>query len=66
MTNYLCKFNYRGEVTELKTEANGHYQAILRCLAVMARRYGVSRQSMINYFTADRLNNECKEVGENS
>lgn len=37
MTNYLCKFNYRGEVTELKTEANGHYQAILRCLAVKER-----------------------------
>jgi len=62
MNNYACTFNYHGEVTVLKTEADTHYQAITKCLNVMAKRYGVSKRTMITHFTDDKLNHEVKEI----
>lgn len=62
MDNYECVFNYQREKTVLTTEANSHYNAILKCLAVMAKKYGVKRQTMINYFKAEKLNHESKII----
>jgi hypothetical protein len=62
MNKYLVKFNYHGEITEMKTTANSHYQAILNCLSIMAKRYGVTKNSMITYFDANKLNHEVKEI----
>lgn len=62
MNKYKVIFNYSGEVTEMQTEADTNYNAIMKCLPVMAKRYGVTRDSMIRYFTSDRLNVEAKEL----
>jgi len=62
MNNYECTFNYHGEVSKMKTQAMTHYQAILNCLAIMAKKYGVTKNSLIRYFSADKLNHEVKEV----
>jgi hypothetical protein len=62
MNNYLVTFNYSGEIRELKTSANTHYQAILKCLSVMSKIYCVSRQSMIGYFNCEKQNMEVKEI----
>jgi len=61
MNKYTVTFNYNREITELQTEAQTNYQAILKCLAVMARKYGVSRNSMIRYFSSEQQNIDCKE-----
>jgi len=62
MHNYLCTFNYHGEITKMNTEATTNYQAILNCLSIMAKKYGISKNSLIRYFSADKLNHEVKEV----
>ena len=62
MNKYELTFNKSGEITKLRTEAQSHYQAILNGCSVMAKRYGVTRKSMITYFNADKLNSECKEI----
>lgn len=64
MNNYLVKLCYQGEITEWNTEAKSHYTALLKCLAPAARKYGVSKRSMIRYFTAERLNHEVKLENE--
>jgi hypothetical protein len=62
MNNYLCTFNYQGEVTEMHTKAMTHYQAILNCLSIMAKKLGVGKNSLIRYFDANKLNHEVKEI----
>jgi hypothetical protein len=62
MNNYEVTFNRSGEITKVHTEAETNYKAILKCIPVMAKKYGVSKESMIRYFTSDKLNCECKEV----
>lgn len=60
MNKYKCTFNRSGEVTVMETEAATHQQATLNCLAVMAKRYGVKKDSLIRYFTPERLNNSVE------
>jgi hypothetical protein len=60
MNKYSVTLNHQREITKMETEAKTHYQAILNCLSVMAKRYGVSKASMIRYFTADKQNVEVK------
>ena len=60
MNDYELTFNRSGEVVKLNTKADTHYQAILNGCGIMAKRYGVSKNSMIRYFTADKLNCEAK------
>ena len=62
MNKYICTFNYHGEVTKMNTEATTNYQAILNCLGVMAKRYGITKNSLIRYFSADKQNHEAKEL----
>jgi len=61
MNKYLVKFNYHGEMNEMTTEAADNYHAILKCLPVMAKKYGVTKNTMIRYFTADKLNCEAEK-----
>jgi hypothetical protein len=65
MNNYKVTFNYHGEISTMNTEADTNYNAILKCLPVMAKKYGVTRDSMIRYFTADKQNRaaEVIEIG---
>lgn len=62
MNNYLCSFNYYGQTSEMETKAMTHYQAILNCLSIMAKKYGVNKRSLICYFNAEKLNHEVREV----
>ena len=62
MNKYELTFNRSGEITKMKTEAPTHYQAILNGCSVMAKRYGVTKASMIRFFKSDKLNNECHEI----
>lgn len=62
MNKYRVTFNYHGENNVMTTEATDNYHAILRCLPVMAKKYGISRQTMIHYFQADKLNNSAELV----
>jgi len=62
VNKYRCTFNKSGEITVLETSANTHYQAISNCLSVMAKRYGVKKQSLIRYFQAEQLNHEVKII----
>jgi hypothetical protein len=62
MNQYEVTFNRSGEITKLKTEAETHYQAILNGCSIMAKRYGVTKASMIRFFNADKLNCECHEA----
>lgn len=61
MNKYRVVFNYNREIKEFETEANTHYQAILKCLPIMSKIYGVSRQSMLRYFNCEKQNVEVKE-----
>ena len=62
MNQYEVIFNRSGEITKLKTEAPSHYQAILNSCSVMAKRYGVSKESLIRYFASDKQNVETKKI----
>lgn len=64
MNKYKCTFNRSGEVIVMHTEAMTHYQAILNCIGIMTKRYGVSKNSLIRYFTADKLNNTVELIKE--
>jgi hypothetical protein len=46
----------------METEAMTHYQAILNCLGIMAKRYGVKKDSLIRYFTAEKLNHNVELI----
>lgn len=62
MNKYRCTFNRSGEVVTMETEAMTHYQAILNCLGIMAKRYGVKKDSLIRYFTAEKLNHNVELI----
>ena len=62
MNKYSCRLNYQGELTEMTTEAETHYQAILNCLSVLSKKYGIKKRSLIQYFTANKLNHEVKVI----
>jgi len=64
MNKYKVVFNYHGEINEMTTEAADNYHAILQCLPVMAKKYGVKKDTMIHYFTADKLNQEAILIKE--
>lgn len=61
MNKYEVVFNYQGERSVMTTEAADNYHAILKCLPVMAKKYGVRRESMIRYFSSEKLNCEAKK-----
>jgi hypothetical protein len=44
----------------METKADNNYKAILKCIPIMAKKYGVTKETMIRYFTSDRLN--CQAV----
>jgi hypothetical protein len=60
MNKYRVIFNYSGEINEMTTEAADNYHAILKCLPIMAKKYGIKKESMIRYFSSDKLNCEAK------
>lgn len=62
MNKYLVKYNRSGEVTELEVKAETNYGAILSGLGVMAKKYGVSKSSLILYFSTENLNVEAKLI----
>lgn len=62
MNKYRCTFNRSGEIVVMETEATTHYGAILNCLGIMAKKYGVRKDSLIRYFTADKLNNSVEII----
>ena len=62
MNKYKVIFNHHGEINEMTTEAADNYHAILKCLPVMAKKYGVRRESMIRYFSSEKLNCEAKKA----
>jgi hypothetical protein len=64
MNKYRVIFNYSGEINEMTTDAADSLHAILKCMPVMARKYGVNKKSMIRYFTSEKLNCEAKAIGE--
>ena len=66
MNKYKVIFNYQGEISKMETEAETNYKAILKCLPVMAKKYGVKKESMIRYFTSDKLNCEAIETKRQS
>ncbi|MDD4390232.1 MAG: hypothetical protein PHW03_05450 [Eubacteriales bacterium] len=62
MNKYKCTFNRSGEVIVMETEAMTHNQATLNCLAIMAKRYGVKKDSLIRYFKPEKLNNSVELI----
>jgi hypothetical protein len=46
----------------METEADSNYNAIMKCIPIMAKKYGVKKESMIRYFTSDKLNCEAIET----
>ena len=62
MNKYKVIFNYHGEINEMTTEAADNYHAILKCLPVMAKKYGVKRDSMIRYFQSGKMNCEARKA----
>ncbi|AZF89980.1 hypothetical protein [Methanosarcina virus MetMV] len=66
MNKFKVVFNYQGEISKMETEAETNYKAILKCLPVMAKKYGVKKESMIRYFTSDKLNCEAIETKRQS
>lgn len=66
MSKFKVVFNYQGEISKMETEAETNYKAILKCLPVMAKKYGVKKESMIRYFTSDKLNCEAIETKRQS
>jgi len=55
--NYTYTFNYQRELTTLTTEAPSPEAGKQKCIAALAKKYCVSRQKMVGYFT-DKLNCE--------
>lgn len=66
MSKFKVIFNYQREISTMTTHADTHYNAILKCLPVMAKKYGVKKESMIRYFTSDKLNCEAIETKRQS
>jgi hypothetical protein len=61
MNNYICTFNYQGEVTTLETEAKNKENAYAKTISVMAKKYSKSRESMLLYFNGEKDNYEIHE-----
>jgi len=61
MNNYICAFNYQGEVTRLETEAKNREDAFSKTISVMAKKYSKSRESMLLYFSGEKDNYEIRE-----
>jgi hypothetical protein len=62
LNKYKVTFNYQGELNVMTTEAADNYHAILRCMPIMAKKYGVKKDTMIHYFSADKLNCEANLI----
>ena len=62
MNQYEVTFNKSGEITKLNTEAETHYTAIMKCLVVMAKKYGITKNSMIRDFNCEKIKMECHEI----
>lgn len=65
MNKYKVIFNYQGEISKMETKSDNNYKAILKCLPIMAKKYGVTKETMIRYFTSERLNCQAQEFGGN-
>jgi len=61
MNNYICAFNYQGEVTILETEAKNREDAFSKTISVMAKKYSKSRESMLLYFNGEKDKYEIRE-----
>ena len=61
MNNYICVYNYQGEVTRLGTEAENRDNAYSKTISVMAKKYSKSRESMLLYFNGEKDNYEIHE-----
>lgn len=61
MNNYICSYNYQGEVTILETEAKNREDAFSKTISVMAKKYSKSRESMLLYFNGEKDNYEIRE-----
>ena len=61
MNNYICSYNYQGEVTILETEAENRDNAFLKTISVMAKKYSKSRESMLLYFNGEKDKYEIRE-----
>ena len=61
MNNYICAFNYQGEVTILETEAENRDNAFSKTISVMAKKYSKSRESMLLYFNGEKDKYEIRE-----
>ena len=61
MNNYICAFNYQGEVTILETEAENRDNAFLKTISAMAKKYSKSRESMLLYFNGEKDKYEIRE-----
>jgi hypothetical protein len=62
MNKYRVTFNRSGEITTMTTEATTHNGAVLNCLGIMSKKYGVKKDSLIRYFTPERLNNSVELI----
>jgi|GEM_PF-2909722 len=61
MNNYICSYNYQGEVTILETEAENRDNAFSKTISVMAKKYSKSRESMLLYFNGEKDKYEIRE-----
>ena len=61
MNNYICAFNYQGEVAILETEAKNREDAFSKTISVMAKKYSKSRESMLLYFNGEKDKYEIRE-----
>jgi hypothetical protein len=61
MNNYICSYNYQGEVTILETEAKNREDAFSKTISVMAKKYSKSRESMLLYFNGEKDKYEIRE-----
>ena len=61
MNNYICSYNYQGEVTILETEAENKQNAFFKTISVMEKKYGKSRKSMLLYFNGEKDKYEIRE-----
>ena len=61
MNNYICSYNYQGEVTRLETEAENRDNAFSKTISVMAKKYSKSRESMLLYFNGEKDKYEIRE-----
>ena len=60
MEEYIVKFNFSRENTELKIKATTSEGAILTGCKVMAKKYGRTKESMTRYFMNDK--NNCEVI----